>query len=75
MFESVVCEHMPETATARNKATNWKRRFVGHKKSYFIKNRGRSEDRKQNFLVWPYRVICTSDLGERKSECCVMDID
>ena len=23
MYESVVCEHMPKTVTARNKATNW----------------------------------------------------
>ena len=37
MFESVVCEHMPKTATARNKATTdlEQRRFAGQKNYFF----------------------------------------
>ena len=33
MYESVVCDHMPKIATARNKATNWnKGGMLGKKK-------------------------------------------
>ena len=35
-YESVVCEHLPKTATARNKATNWnKGGKLGKKNSIF----------------------------------------
>ena len=42
MYESVVCEHMPKTATARNNATNWNKEVCWAKKFSFPKNMGRS---------------------------------
>ena len=56
MYASMVCEHMPKTATARNKlkATNSNKGGMLGKKFYFLKKMGRSGDRKQKiFLVRP----------------------
>ena len=51
-------DHMPKTATARNKATNsnWnKGGLLGKKNFYFLEKLGRSGDWKQKiFLVRPY---------------------
>ena len=50
MQESVVCDHMPKIATARNKATNWNiGGMLGKKKFYFLEKMGRSGDWQQNF--------------------------
>ena len=36
MYESVVCDHMPKIATARNKATNWNKGGMLGKKKKFL---------------------------------------
>ena len=58
MYESVVCEHMPKTATAKNKAANWKKGgMVGKKIFNFLEKMGWSGDWKQNFfLVCFYKI-------------------
>ena len=48
MYESVACEHMPKTATARNKATNWNKGGMLFKQMfYFLKKMGRLGGRKR----------------------------
>ena len=41
MFESLVCDHMQKTATARNKATSWnKGGMMGQKNFLFSQENG-----------------------------------
>ena len=56
MYESVVCDHMPKIATARNKATNWnKGGMLGKKKFLFSRENGSVGRLATEFLlVWPY---------------------
>ena len=69
MYESVVYEHMPKTATARKEATNWKKRGkLGKKNSIFSRKWvGRETETEyffgaalRKFLVYSSRVVlCT----------------
>ena len=45
MYESVVCEHMPKAATARNKATNWNKGGMLGKKKIIFSQENRSVGR------------------------------
>ena len=55
MFESMVCEHMPKTATARNKAFNWNKGGMLAKKFLFSQENGSvRRPETENFLVRPY---------------------
>ena len=58
-YESVVCEHMPKTATARNKATNWNKGGMLSKKKILFSQENESVGRPETeiFLVRPYWIL------------------
>ena len=52
MSESVVCEHMPKTATAKDMAAHWKKGgMLGKKMFYFSRENGWSGDWKEK-IFW-----------------------
>ena len=58
VYEAVICEHMPKTATARNKATKWNKRTMLGKKINFLDQEtvlwvGRATGNRNFLLVQP----------------------
>ena len=53
MYESVVSEHIPKTATAKNTAkTGTNENEEAENKLYFLMKTSRSGDQKQNIFFW-----------------------